>query len=98
MIVNVYNKEVEVRDKAVQIYEEFFHEPFTDIIARYMAHSIECYESMNPSAEEIARAIEQNIAEHISIYRGAVGAIAALKKENENAEESQAWGFGYTES
>lgn len=95
MIVNVYKKEVDVRDEAVQIYEEFFHEPFTDMIALYMAESIECHEEDDPSAEEIARAIEQNIVDHIKIYEGAAKALSGLDRE----KDAQApWEFGYAEA
>ena len=79
----------------MQIYEEFFHEKFNDLFARYMAHSIECYEEDNPSAEAIARAIEQNIVEHVKIYEGAV---KALSNYDWSKEAKESWGIGYTEN
>lgn len=79
MIVNVYGKEVTISDKAVEIYEGFFKEPFNDLMAQYMAHSYECDEEMNPSAEEIAYAIEHNIVEHLDLYRGAAEALSKLE-------------------
>lgn len=55
------------------------NEPFNDMVALYMAHSYECYEKDDPSPEEIAYAIEQNIIEHVSIYEGACKAISGLE-------------------
>lgn len=77
MVVNVYGKQVEIREEFVKVYDELLHEPITDMVARYLAESSGCTEDM--SEKEIARKIERNILEHVDIYRGASQAISKLE-------------------
>lgn len=78
--VTVYGKQVEIREKAVQIYEKLLNEPFNDMVALYMAESYGGTKDM--PEEELAYRIEQNIIEHVSIYEGACKAISSLERKD----------------
>lgn len=80
MVVNVYGKQVEIRDEIAQVYVDLLHEPFTDLVALYMAESYECTADM--SEEELACGIERNIVEHVDIYRGAAMAVSNLERKD----------------